>query len=294
MEDMKSNSLKRKFAFALILLFAGILTPAFSQVPAYLEKELIQFNSDIYDAFKIIDTQNEKDAVAKLALVKPKLMQQAVSLSAKISKIPDLSEAEEDAWVQRMMGNQLFQDMMAIMSNPSFLQKIENSQVLQKEFEELMAIMDMGTGSEEEQVTLSGSQVCSFVVGSGSPNSGSYVVSANEDETFAYNDVENEQFVIEIHGDNFIDVMLIIEKPVPGKHTFTMEMQVAIDVSKNDGEEYFSFDNYQEEGGGYIQIDRIDGIGGIVSGSFTGKFNDSSRDDDTPVNIDGRFSVKRM
>jgi hypothetical protein len=88
--------------------------------------------------------------------------------------------------------------------------------------------------------------------------------------------------------------MLIIEKPVTGKHTFTMEMQVAIDVSKNDGEDYFGLDNYQEEGGGYIQIDRLDDIGGIVSGSFSGKFNDSSTEDVMPVDIDGRFSVTRI
>ena len=291
---MKSNSLKRKFAFALIVFFAGILTHAFSQVPASLEKELILFNSDIYKALKIIDTQNEKDAVAKLALVKPELMQQAESLSAKISKVPDLSEAEENALMQRMMENQVIMDMMTLMSNPAFLQKLENSQVLQKEYEELMAIMDMGTDSEKEQVTLSGSQVCSFTVGSGSPNSGTYVVNALEDEAYAYNDTENEQFVIEIHGDKYIDVMLIIEKPVLGKHTFTMEMQVAIDISKNEGDDYFSFDNYLEEGGGHIQIDRMDDIGGTVSGSFSGQFNDGSTEDDRPVKIEGRFSVKRM
>jgi len=291
---MKNNSLKRKFAFAFIVLFAGFLTHTISQVPASLEKELIQFNSDIYKAFKIIDTQNEKDAVAKLASVKPKLIQEAESLSAKISKVPDLSEAEDKAWTQRMMENQVFQDMMALMSNPTFLQKIENSPVLQIEFEELMAIYDMGTDSEEEQVSLSGSQVCAFTVGSRSPNSGTYVVNALEDETYAYNDTENEQFVIEIHGDNYIDVMLIIENPVLGKHTFTMEMQVAIDVSKNEGDEYFGFDNHQEEGGGYIQIDRMDDIGGTVSGSFSGQFNDSSTEDITPVNIEGRFSVKRI
>jgi hypothetical protein len=156
-----------------------------------------------------------------------------------------------------------------------------------------MALLDLDEGTEEE-AKLSGSQVCSFVVGSGSPLSGSYVVSASEDQAYAYDDFENDQFVIEIHGDNYMDVMLIIEKPVPGKHPFTMEMQVAIDVSKNDGEDYFGLDNYQEEGGGYIQIDRIDDIGGIVSGSFSGKFNDSSTEDDRPVNIDGRFSVTRM
>ena len=291
---MKSNSLIKKLAFVLIIFSVGITNDVYAQIPASLEKELVQFNSDIYDALKIIDTQNEKDAVAKLEQIKPRLMQLAESLSAKISKFPELSEAEDDAWIQRMMEYQVIKDMIALMSNPAFLQKLENSQVLQKEFEELMAIMDMGTDSEKEQITLSGSQVCSFTVGGGSPNSGNYVVNALEDEAYAYNDTENEQFVIEIHGDNYIDVMLIIEKPVPGKHTFTMEMQVAIDISKNEGDDYFGFDNHQEEGGGYIQIDRMDGIGGIVSGSFSGQFNDGSTDDDRPVYIEGRFSVKRM
>jgi len=291
---MKRNSLTRKIAFVLVVFYAGITNTAFSQVPASLEKEYIQFNLDIYDALKIIQAENETNAVAKLSAVKPQLIREANSLSAKLSKIPDLSEAEDDAWTQRMLENQVFQDMLALMSNPAFLQKIENSPVLQKEFEELMAIYDLDTDSEEEQVTLSGSQVCSFVVGTGSPNSGTYVVNALEDETYAYNDTENEQFVIEIHGDNFIDVMLIIEKPVLGKHTFTMEMQVAIDVSKNEGDDYIGFDNHQEEGGGYIQIDRMDDIGGTVSGSFSGQFNDSSTEDITPVNIEGRFSVKRI
>ena len=141
---------------------------------------------------------------------------------------------------------------------------------------------------------LTASQACSFVVGTGSPNSGTYVVSAIEDEAFAYNDFENEQFVIEIHEEGYIDIMLILEKPVLGKHPFTMEMQAAIDLSKNGGDDYIGFDNYQEEGGGYIQIDRLDDIDGIVSGSFSGLFNDSSTEDDNPVEIEGRFSVKRM
>ena len=218
---MKTTFVFRSLALLLVAIYTGIANNALSQVPAYLEKELIQFNSDLYDALKIIDTQNEKDAVAKLAVVKPELMQQAAALSAKISKAPELSEAEEDAWVQRMMKNKVIQDLTTLLSDPAFLQKIESSQALQKEFEELMAILDMGSDSEKEDDSLSGSQVCSFTIGSGSPYSGTYVVNALEGESFAYNDTENEQFVIEIHGDNYIDAMLIIEKPVPGKHTFT-------------------------------------------------------------------------
>jgi hypothetical protein len=290
---MKSNSLTRKIAFVLVVFYAGITNTAISQLPASLEKEFIQFYSDIYNALKIIDTQNEKDAVKKLGEIKPKLTQEAESLSAKLSKIPDLTEAEDDALTQRMMEKEVFNDMMTLLSNPAYIQKLENSPVLQREYEELMLLMDLDAGTEE-QSALTGSQVCSFVVGTGSPNSGTYVVSALEDEAFAYNDFENEQFVIEIHEENYIDIMLIIEKPALGKHPFTMEMQVAIDLSKNGGDDYIGFDNYQEEGGGYIQIDRLDDIDGIVSGSFSGLFNDSSTEDDKPVEIEGRFSVKRM
>ena len=291
---MKRNSLTRKIAFVLVVFYAGITSIAISQLPASVEKEYIQFYSDIYKALKIIDTQNENDAVVKLREAKPKLMQQAETLSAKLSKIPDLTEAEDDAFTQRMMEKEVFNDMMALLSNPAYIQKIENSPVLQREYEELMLLMDLEMGAEEEQPALTASQACSFVVGTGSPNSGTYVVSASEDEAFAYDDIENEQFVIEIHEENYIDIMLIIEKPLTGKHPFTMEMQVAIDLSKNGGDDYIGFDNYQEEGGGYIQIDRLDDIDGIVSGSFSGLFNDSSTDDDNPVEIEGRFTVKRM
>ena len=291
---MKSNSLTRKIAFVLVVLYAGITNITFSQLPASLEKEVIQFYSDIYNALKIIDTQNEKDAVKKLGEIKPKLTQEAESLSAKLNKIPELTEAEDDAMTQRMMEKEVFNDMMALLSNPAYLQKIENSPALQRDYEELMLLMDLDVGAEEEQPALTASQACSFVVGTGSPNSGTYVVSALEDEAFAYNDFENEQFVIEIHEEGHIDIMLIIEKPALGKHPFTMEMQVAIDLSKNGGDDYIGFDNYQEEGGGFILIDRLDDIDGIVSGSFSGLFNDSSTGDNNPVEIEGRFSVKRM
>lgn len=147
--------------------------------------------------------------------------------------------------------------------------------------------------AQVETTGLSGKKVCSFVVGEGSPNSGSYVVTASEENAIAFDDTENEQFVIEINGDNNIDIMLIIEEPVVGKHVFSMEMQVAIDIVNSDESDSISFDNYVEEGGGYIEIDRIDTIGGKVSGSFSGNFNDSSMGEQTPIKINGEFSVKR-
>ena len=133
-----------------------------------------------------------------------------------------------------------------------------------------------------------------FEIGPGSPMSGTYQIEFQEDQAFFYNDFENDQYVMEFNGDNFISAMLIILKPELGKHPFTMEMQVAIDLSPNEGEDYYTFDNFQEEGGGYIQIDRLDDPGGLVRGSFTGKFWDGSTDSDQPILLAGSFSVKHM
>jgi hypothetical protein len=137
-------------------------------------------------------------------------------------------------------------------------------------------------------------QFCSFEIGPGSELNGSYDFRIVEDQTFAYYDFENDQFVIEIHGDNYMDAMLIIEKADTGTHSFTMEMQVAIEMSTNKGEDYVVFDNYEENGGGHIHIDHLDDPEGIVSGTFSGKFFDGATDEDRSVQVEGSFAVRRQ
>lgn len=134
---------------------------------------------------------------------------------------------------------------------------------------------------------------CSINIGPGSELSGFYEFHVAEDQSYAYHDHENEQFVIEIHGENFMDAMLIIERLDTGRHDISMEMQVSIEMSTNDGEDYFIFNNYQENGGGYIQIDRLDEPDGIVSGSFSGTFSDGATHEDRSIQLDGRFAVSR-
>ena len=278
--------------FVLLFLFSFNFNNALAQIPASLEKEIDQYNTEIYEGLKLLKTQPEKDAIAELAILKPKLRAKAQSLLPRMNAVPEMSEVEEEAYLQEQMAKPIYKDLVVLLNDAEFKKKVSGNPALQKEFDDLMELMDMG--HEEETVALTDSQVCSFSVGKNSPNSGSYVVTALEGNAFAYDDTENELFIIEIIGDNYIDIMLIIEEPITGKHTFSMEMQVAIDLSKNNGDDYISFDNYLEEGGGYIKIDRIDDVGGMVSGSFSGKFNDSSTDDDIPVQIEGKFTVKRM
>ncbi len=287
------NLLNREALFLLIALFIANTNQVFSQLPASVEKEIEQLYSDIFKALEAISTQSEADAVKVLSEIKPELERKAASLAARLNEIGEISEADEEAWNRKMMEKPVFKDMMALLSDQKLMAKIASSQVLQQEYAELMSVMDLEADRGDDRSAQSVSGACSFVIGPGSPLSGSYVVNAMEDQAYAYDDTENDQFVIEIHGDNYIDIILIIEKPVTGKHPFSMEMQVAIDLSTNDGEDYFGLDNHLENSGGYIQIDRLDGIGGIVSGSFQGKFNDYSSGDDRVVDLEGRFSVKR-
>ena len=133
---------------------------------------------------------------------------------------------------------------------------------------------------------------CSFTIEEGSKFSGKHTVEVDEENAFAYNDSENDQFVIEINGMNEISLMLITESLTEGKHIFSMEMQVLIEIMDDDNEEYISFSNYKENGGGYIQFDTIDNENHFLSGSFSGIFHEDMVPEDQKVQINGTFTVK--
>ena len=135
-------------------------------------------------------------------------------------------------------------------------------------------------------------KVCAFTIGGGSSFSGTYVVEVDEGGAFAYHDIENEQFVIEINGINDISVMLILESLTEGKHVFSMEMQASIDISKDGGDHFVNFSNYKEEGGGYIQIDKIDKENEQLLGGFSGIFHEDTAPEGVNVELNGTFNVK--
>ena len=138
---------------------------------------------------------------------------------------------------------------------------------------------------------LAGDEVCSFTIGDGSSFSGTYVVEVDEGGAFAFNDFENSQFVIEINGNNNTSIMLILESLTEGKHVFSMEMQVAIDISKDGGDNFVGFSNYREEGGGYIQIDKIDKDNAKLVGGFSGIFHEDTAPEGVNVELSGAFNV---
>lgn len=138
---------------------------------------------------------------------------------------------------------------------------------------------------------MNGNESCSFSIGTGSAYAGNYDVDIEEGGAIAYNDFENEQFVIEIQGANGQSIMLILEELKEGKHPFSMEMQVTIEMPVNEGEDFISFTNYKENGGGYIQIDKIDHENHALVGSVAGTFHEDMQPEDVTVELKGSFIV---
>jgi len=139
---------------------------------------------------------------------------------------------------------------------------------------------------------LAGNKVCSFTIGDGSSFSRTHVVEVDEGGAVAFDDFENNQFVIEINGNNDISIMLLLESLTEGKHVFSMEMQASIDISKDGGDNFVNFSNYKEEGGGYIQIDKIDKDNAKLTGSLSGIFHEDTAPEGVNVEISGTFNVK--
>ena len=278
--------------FLVILSFQNV----YSQIPVSVEREMDSFNKAILDALNILKDKSESVAVKEIADLMPGLIQKAESLNAKLDELPEPTKSQEDAFFARQKEKQLFKDLIALLSNEAFMSKINGNPALLKVYNELMEISDMGLESDNEEADIpyGMKERCAFTVGSGISNSGSYSITASDDEAFACMD-GNNQFSVEIHGlsgSNEIDIILFIEEPKPGKYKWENEMQVIIQGYTTDGDAVLELSSYYNEG--EIQFDRIDKVGGLVTGSFSGKFSDDSNQTDKPVNVQGRFNVKRI
>lgn len=282
---------RKAFLAALVALLAGISGPLSAQLSAAMEKDMDSLNSGFYEALKVIDTKSESEALAELAVMRPKLEAQARAFAEKWADT-ELSDQEEIELGQRMLGKPLYKDMYALMGNPAFMSKIESSPALKKEFDALMGIMDEGE-EETSEPPAPGSVVLSFSVNGAVPYAGDYSVTGNADQAFANVD-ENNLFVVEVNstlnGGEFLFAILS-EEAKTGEQKWSMESQVIIQSWDEEQNETIQISNYYNEGS--ITFDVIEGVGGKVSGRFKGKFFDDTQVTDQPVVVSGTFSVTR-
>jgi len=294
MKNQKTHCYTSKLILILFIVVVCSIQSGYSQIPESMVREVDKFTNDMLNAFYILRDKTEDNAVKELGELKPVLIERANSLLSKLENLPDPTEIQEEAYVNKQMEKQVYKDFMTLLSNREFLNRINGSPVLLKEYNELMAIMDSGLGSDDEEADIQYEEnvVCTFNVGAGVPYSGDYSVTASDDGASAY---MGDLFFVEINGsskDNEISILLFIEKPVPGKYQVENELQVIIQGITADGDSFMELSSIID--GGVIQFDKIEKAGGKVSGSFSGKFTDDTNNTDKPVTVQGKFNAVRV
>ena len=295
---MKTENLiiKRIYMFVTIIIFAGILKPATAQIPHAMEKDMDNINEAIYEALVVIDTKSEAEALKQLAFLNPKI-QVMVSVFEKKWGGTELSDEQEVDFGKKLLEKQLYKNLYALIAKPSFQSKIETSPAMKKQYGILMAYMDKGDSEEEivsDPPVNSGSGALSFTVEGDVPYTGTYMVKGNKEETAAQID-DNNLFAVKVAGTlngGEFQFVILAEKAIPGEHKWSMESQVIIQSWDEDQNEVIQLSNYYNEGS--INFDKIEGVGGKVTGSFTGKFFDDTQATDQPVTVKGKFSVTRV
>jgi hypothetical protein len=282
----------KRFQAFITLLIIGISVLS-SQIPDKLIKELDEFNAQIHKALVILNSLPEDKAISELAKMKKDLNEKAGSLSRKMNELPEPTEQQEEAFMEQQMGKKLYKDMMSLLSDPEFNEKILGSSSLSEEYEYLMVLMDLEgeTEAESGEGGLPASVVCSFNVSSDIPNSGLYQVSGDEDNAMGFSD-DAGGITIEIFGyagENEIMISILADEAKPGKYVWTGEGQIYIQSQDEDGNEVIQLQNYHEEGS--ITLETVGPAGGRIIGSFQGLFFDDMEQTDEPVSVEGQFNV---
>lgn len=141
---------RKTVIIALIILITG--TSVMAQIPASLERELDQYNEKIYKALQILNSDQESTAISRVKGIKDELALDCQSLVSKMEALPELSEEQDEAFMEKQIAKPLYQNLMILLSDQDFLQKMENSPALLKEYTELMVFMDLGASEEEEEM----------------------------------------------------------------------------------------------------------------------------------------------
>ena len=280
---------------AVLFFLEGIFSNATAQLPASMVNDIDNLNSAIYEVLKIIDSRGEAEALRQIETIKPKIKQQADAFLKKWAKTEEMTDEEEIEFGKKQLEKQLYKEMMELIMKPSFLNKLENSASLKREYEYFINLLDEGTeGKTEMEEGRNMSEVLTFSVKGPVAYSGGYSVKASSDQAVAFID-ENNLFSLDINctlNNGEFTFILLAEEAKTGKINWSMESQILIQSWDEDQDEVIQLSSYYNEG--TITFEKIEGVGGKVSGSFQGKFFDDTNSTKDPVVVSGRFSVTRI
>ena len=279
-----------RIAIYLQLIFMLTAISVSAQVPKSIENDLDKLNEQVLTALKIISTKSENAAINSMAEMKPEIKAFSEALKSRINDLPEITDDEVDTFMEKQLSKQLYKDMMALMADASFNQKISQSTALKKEVEELLAFLDLEdeAAEDEEAITeiVSTIQVANLI-----PNSGTYLVTAVEGEAFGAMD-DAGYLLIEINGRSRgyeIMINILVDESKSGKQQWGTEGQIYIQCFDDSGNEILQLQNYHHEG--YTIIDKWSSPGGIITGTFKGLFFDDMEQTEDPVPVEGKFTI---
>ncbi len=282
-----------------LLLFSWILLGniVLAQVPTSVETEYDRFNIEMVKAYSIILEENEAMVLKKLASMKPELYKKAESLSKTIESYEDkVSEGEIAAFEKKVKQKSYFKEMMDIFSNERFSNKLLNSQALKQEVEELNSIMELAFSDKNKDYEGSSNSnlAATFTFGENSIYKREiFRIRSNfEDKAVGYvDDLGNLNFSIMGNSDGKeVIISFFIEGDKAGKFEWATEGNMVIEVYSEDGNQELSF--WGNEENGYIQVNKIEPLGGYITGKFSGRFSDDMEYREELIPISGTFKVK--
>lgn len=279
----------------LSILFISIKM-ANSQVPASLEREIGSFYNELINAYKILRDEDIGKAVSRAASIRADLEKKSIEISKKIISL-GLSESEYTRLGEKILLEPYMKEYMSVLMDKKLADRITSYPEIKKEFDALGRITDEFDNEAEEPVQSENAELvdlCSFNIEGNVPYKGSYTVKAERSDATAMID-ENGLFTIEINGIsgnlNMI-IVLMSEKAEAGKYKWTMESQCYIEGILNEDEPKILMTSYYYDG--YILLESVGNTGGIVKGTFSGKFFDETGSTETPLTVNGKFTAVRI
>lgn len=283
----------------LILLLIIIITSgriASSQVPASLEKEISNFYSELVNAYKILRDDDVSKAVSRVSSIRADLEKKSVEISRKLLSL-GLSEADYILLGQKILQESYMKEYMAVLMDKKLEDRINSYPQIKGEFDALGLITDEFDKEAEDPDQPDAAEMedfCTFSIEGNVPYKGSYTVKAYRNNAVAMVD-DNGVFTIEINGiSGNLDMIIVLmsEKGVAGKYKWTMESQCYIEGLLNEDEPKILMTSYYYDG--FIQLESVGNTGGLVKGTFSGKFFDETGNTETPLTVNGKFTAVRI
>lgn len=284
-----------------------LTSSAYCQIPPNVEESMDAFYMGLLEVYKVIKEENEETALSKIEEMRPGLIENAKAYADAAEELEELrQDIPENEFEQLFQNKTYFQEMMALMSDEEFMTKYKSSPELQQRMEEIVNLINMNFGGEEDDAEMYeddfgygfeyNDEVFTIEIGDNNNYSSSYTVMSNfEGGAIAYSQDDEDFSSVEIMGEvNGGEAMVtfFVYNTGPGKQEWSTDGHFVLEFVNEEGEVNVSLWGSEEMG--YIQIQEFGDINEFITGSIVGECSDMAGDSDDVIPIKAKFQVRRI